>query len=111
MGGRAAEEVVYSGRTTGAENDMQQATNMSRQMVTRWGMSDKVGPMTLSGQENPYLAGDVAGKPYSEAFSQLVDTEVQGILFDLCHSSPTATGTSARARRAGGCADRARNAG
>ena len=39
MGGRAAEEVVYGGRTTGAENDMQQATDMARQMVTRWGMS------------------------------------------------------------------------
>jgi cell division protease FtsH len=80
MGGRAAEEVVYDGRTTGAENDMQQATNLARQMVTRWGMSDRVGPMSLGGQENPYLAGDVAGKPYSEAFAQLVDTEVQRIL-------------------------------
>jgi cell division protease FtsH len=84
MGGRAAEEVVYGGRTTGAENDMQQATNMARQMVTRWGMSEKVGPMSLGGQENPYLAGDAMGgmsaKPYSEAFAQLVDTETQRIL-------------------------------
>ncbi|HEX8969873.1 MAG TPA: ATP-dependent zinc metalloprotease FtsH, partial [Chloroflexota bacterium] len=80
MGGRAAEEVVYGGRTTGAENDMQQATNMARQMVTRWGMSDKVGPMSLGGQDNPYLSGDVAGKPYSEAFAQLVDIETQRIL-------------------------------
>jgi cell division protease FtsH len=87
MGGRAAEEVVYGGRTTGAENDMQQATNLARQMVTRWGMSDKVGPMSLGGQDNPYLAGDVAGKPYSEAFSQLVDTEVQRI---LCENYPAA---------------------
>jgi cell division protease FtsH len=84
MGGRAAEEVVYGGRTTGAENDMQQATNMARQMVTRWGMSDKIGPMSLGGQDNPYLAGDVGGgvggKPYSEGFAQLVDSETQRIL-------------------------------
>ncbi len=86
MGGRAAEEVVYGGRTTGAENDMQQATNMARQMVTRWGMSDKVGPMSLGGEDNPYLSGDVMGgggaRPYSEAFAQLVDFEVQRILAD-----------------------------
>jgi cell division protease FtsH len=84
MGGRAAEEVVYGGRTTGAENDIQQANDLARQMVTRWGMSDKVGPMSLGGRENPYLAGDVTGgaaaKPYSETFATLVDTEVQHIL-------------------------------
>jgi cell division protease FtsH len=84
MGGRAAEEVVYGGRTTGAENDIQQANDLARQMVTRWGMSEKVGPMSLSGRENPYLAGDVVGaagaKPYSETFATLVDTEVQHIL-------------------------------
>ena len=43
MGGRAAEEVVYGARTTGAENDMQQATDLARQMVTRWGMSERLG--------------------------------------------------------------------
>jgi Peptidase family M41 len=59
---------------------MQQATNIARQMVTRWGMSGAVGPMSLGGQENPYLAGDVAGKPHSEAFAQLVDAETQRIL-------------------------------
>jgi cell division protease FtsH len=84
MGGRAAEEVVYGSRTTGAENDIQQANDLARQMVTRWGMSEKVGPMSLAGRQNPYLAGDVMGgaaaKPYSETFATLVDTEVQRIL-------------------------------
>jgi cell division protease FtsH len=84
MGGRAAEEVVYSGRTTGAENDMQQATDLARQMVTRWGMSEKVGPVALGGRDNPYLAGDQVasggGRPYSETFATLIDTEVQRIL-------------------------------
>src|SRR3982075_3695576 len=48
MGGRAAEDVVYGTRTTGAESDMQQATSIVRQMVTRWGMSDKLGPVALA---------------------------------------------------------------
>src|SRR5690606_5086550 len=43
LGGRAAEEVVYGSRTTGAENDIEQATQLARDMVTRWGMSDKLG--------------------------------------------------------------------
>jgi cell division protease FtsH len=45
LGGRAAEEVVYGSRTTGSESDMEQATNMARQMVTRWGMSEALGPV------------------------------------------------------------------
>jgi cell division protease FtsH len=85
MGGRAAEEVVYGGRTTGAENDMQQATDLARQMVTRWGMSEKLGPVTLAPREDPFLRGDTfggfgAGKPYSEATAQVIDAEVERIL-------------------------------
>jgi cell division protease FtsH len=85
MGGRAAEEVVYGGRTTGAENDMQQATDLARQMVTRWGMSEKLGPVTLAPREDPYLARDPFGafggsRPYSEATAEVVDAEVERIL-------------------------------
>src|SRR5256712_2403539 len=85
MGGRAAEEVVYGGRTTGAENDMQQATDLARQMVTRWGMSEKLGPVTLSPREDPFLGRDPfasfgASRPYSEATAQVVDAEVERIL-------------------------------
>jgi cell division protease FtsH len=84
MGGRAAEEAVYGSRTTGAENDMEQATDLARQMVTRWGMSDRLGPVTLGGRDNPYLPGDQAGslsgRTYSETFATLVDSEVQRIL-------------------------------
>jgi cell division protease FtsH len=87
MGGRAAEEVVYGGRTTGAENDMQQATDLARQMVTRWGMSEEVGPVTLAPREDPFLGGrsepfGIAQRPYSEATAQLIDAEVQRILQD-----------------------------
>jgi cell division protease FtsH len=85
MGGRAAEEVVYGGRTTGAENDIQQATDLARQMVTRWGMSERVGPVTLSGRDDPFLRGDTlaglgSGKPYSEATAKVIDDEVERIL-------------------------------
>jgi len=84
MGGRAAEEVVYGGRTTGAENDMQQATDLARQMVTRWGMSERLGPVTLASRDSPFLTGASptfgGGKPYSEATAELVDTEVERIL-------------------------------
>jgi cell division protease FtsH len=85
MGGRAAEEVVYGSRTTGAENDIQQATDLVRQMVTRWGMSEKLGPVTLSGRDDPFLRGDPlagfgAGKPYSESTAKVIDDEVERIL-------------------------------
>ena len=78
--------MVYGSRTTGAENDMQQVTELARQMVTRWGMSDKLGPVTLAPRDGSFLGGGEpayypgAGKPYSEATAKLVDDEVQRIL-------------------------------
>jgi cell division protease FtsH len=86
MGGRAAESLVYGSRTTGAENDMQQATEIARQMVTRWGMSDKLGPAVLGPPASPFLNGgatDTAfglSRPYSETTATLIDAEVQRIL-------------------------------
>ena len=85
MGGRAAEEVVYGGRTTGAENDIQQATDLARQMVTRWGMSEKLGPVTLAPRDDPFLQGNSypgfgTSKPYSEDTAKIVDDEVERIL-------------------------------
>src|SRR5690606_30001056 len=59
LGGRAAEEVVYGTKTTGAENDIAQATELARNMVARWGMSDKLGMVQLAPPRNPYL-GTVA---------------------------------------------------
>ena len=55
LGGRAAEEVVYGTRTTGAENDIEQATQLARNMVTRWGMSDKLGMVQLAPRQNAFL--------------------------------------------------------
>lgn len=83
LGGRAAEEIVYGTRTTGAENDIEQATGIARNMVTRWGMSDAVGMVQLAPRQNQYL-GDGAAygseKPYSEEMARIVDDEVRKII-------------------------------
>lgn len=57
-GGRAAEEIVFGSITTGASNDIEQATKLARAMITRYGMSDKFGMVALETQANPYLGGD-----------------------------------------------------
>ena len=83
LGGRAAEELVYGTRTTGAESDIEQATALARNMVTRWGMSDKIGLVQLAPRANPYLGGAAAfgaDRPFSETTANLIDTEVQRII-------------------------------
>ncbi|WP_434148533.1 ATP-dependent zinc metalloprotease FtsH [Methylocaldum gracile subsp. desertum] len=84
LGGRAAEEIVYGTRTTGAENDIEQATQLARNMVTRWGMSDKLGMVQLAPRENPYLSGAgggyVGAKPFGEETARIIDAEVQRII-------------------------------
>ena len=57
-GGRCAEELVFGSVTTGASNDIEQATKLARAMITRYGMSDKFGMVALETQANPYLGGD-----------------------------------------------------
>jgi cell division protease FtsH len=85
LGGRAAEELVYGTRTTGAESDIEQATQLARNMVTRWGMSDKLGMVQLAPRENRYLGGGLGeGKPFSEETARVVDDEVHRII-DECH--------------------------
>jgi cell division protease FtsH len=84
LGGRAAEEVVYGTKTTGAENDIEQATNLARRMVTRWGMSERVGMVQLAPRENPYLGSSLGGyggaRPFSEATAEAIDAEVLRII-------------------------------
>jgi cell division protease FtsH len=87
LGGRAAEEVVYGTKTTGAENDIEQATNMARNMVTRWGMSDAIGMVQLAPRGNAYLgqAGSFGGdRPFSDETAKLIDDEVHRII-NGCH--------------------------
>jgi cell division protease FtsH len=83
LGGRAAEELVYGTKTTGAQNDIEQATTLARNMVTRWGMSEKLGLVQLAPRENPYLSsldGMSASKAVSEETAHLIDVEVQRII-------------------------------
>jgi cell division protease FtsH len=82
LGGRAAEEVVYDKITTGAESDIQQLTQIARQMVGRWGMSKKLGPLTLlpSDGQGPFLPGASETSPQTQ---WLVDQEVQQLVEDL----------------------------
>jgi cell division protease FtsH len=80
LGGRAAEEVVYGTRTTGAANDIEQATELARNMVTRWGMSDRLGMVQLASEQNPYLGTGLANKPFSEETARIVDAEVARII-------------------------------
>lgn len=88
LGGRAAEELVYGTRTTGAESDIEQVSQIARNMVTRWGMSDELGMVQLAPRENRYLGitGSFGGdKPFSEATAQRIDSEVHRIIND-CHA-------------------------
>jgi cell division protease FtsH len=83
LGGRAAEEVVYGTRTTGAENDIQQATDLARSMVTRWGMSERLGMVQLAPRQNPFLMGPsgFAGeRQFSEETARVIDAEVARII-------------------------------
>jgi cell division protease FtsH len=83
LGGRAAEEIVYGTKTTGAENDIEQATDLARRMVTRWGMSEKLGTVQLAPRENVYLGGQGGyggEKPYSEETARAIDEEVLRII-------------------------------
>jgi cell division protease FtsH len=80
LGGRASEEIVYGTKTTGAENDIEQATNLARNMVTRWGMSEAVGMVQLASNQNPYLGGGYGAKPFSEETARMVDAEVLKII-------------------------------
>ena len=83
LGGRAAEEIVYGTKTTGAQNDIEQATTLARSMVTRWGMSDRLGLVQLAPRENPYLAsldGYGGPKSFSEETARVIDSEVQRII-------------------------------
>jgi cell division protease FtsH len=96
LGGRAAEEIVYGTKTTGAENDIEQATALARQMVTRWGMSERLGLVQLAPRDNPYLnsPGAFAGtKPFSEATAEAVDAEVLRIIGESHEEAKRLLGT------------------
>jgi len=92
LGGRAAEEIVYGTKTTGAENDIEQATNLARTMVTRWGMSEKLGLVQLAPRRNPFLGSAAAldgDKPFSEETARIIDAEVKRIISESYQQAKT----------------------
>jgi len=82
LGGRAAERLIYGVVTSGAENDLQQVTDIARHMVLRWGMSDKLGPISFVSPQDEGLPPAFQQQAYSEATAELIDAEVRRIVDD-----------------------------
>jgi cell division protease FtsH len=82
MGGRAAEDIIFNTFTTGAGNDIEQATEMARKMVCEWGMSDKLGPLSFGKKDEQIFLGREMSthKNYSEATAVEIDTEIRHIV-------------------------------
>ena len=82
MGGRCAEELIFDIRTTGAGNDIEQATDLARKMVTEWGMSETIGPLNFSsGGQEVFLGREMSqGDSYSQNTAQRIDTEIHRIV-------------------------------
>ena len=82
MGGRAAEELIFKELTTGASNDIQQATDMARNMICRWGMSDKLGPIVLGSDDQQHVLGRDIGseREYSEDTAVEIDKEMRSTI-------------------------------
>jgi len=82
LAGRAAEQVVFGEVSSGAENDLKQATRLARLMVSQWGMSEKLGPAAFPrGEEHPFLGREMAQpRDFSEQTAQLIDEEVRALM-------------------------------
>ena len=90
LGGRVAEELVFNQLTTGAGSDIEQATNIARQMVTRYGMSEKLGPRTFGKREEMVFLGREISeqRDYSDKVAEVIDAEVHDII-DSAYNSAT----------------------
>jgi len=91
LGGRAAEELVFHEVTTGAANDLERVTATSKQMIMRFGMSEKLGPRVL-GRNNdlPFLGRDMGSEPdYSDEVAKEIDDEIRRVI-EEAHASATA---------------------
>ena len=82
LGGRVAELIVFNQLDTGAGNDLEKATKLARKMVCNWGMSEKIGPITLGRtEEHLFLGKEIqSGKNYSDATAQLIDSEIRAFV-------------------------------
>lgn len=89
LGGRCAEKLMFDNVSTGAANDLEQATRLARMMVAQWGMSEKIGPVHFHiGSEHPFLGYELTQeKDYSESTARTIDAEVRRIIIaaeELC---------------------------
>jgi cell division protease FtsH len=84
LGGRVAEKIVFNDMSSGAQNDLKEATSLAEKMVAQWGMSDKVGPLNLGrGEEHPFLGRELAQpKRYSEEMAWLMDQEIRRLILE-----------------------------
>jgi cell division protease FtsH len=82
FGGRVAEEIVFNRISTGAANDIKQATDLAQQMIRSWGMSDDLGPLSYAkGEEQVFLGREIAQhRDYSEATAQKIDEEINRLI-------------------------------
>jgi len=89
MGGRSAEMLIFNQMTTGAGNDIEQATEISRKMVVEWGMSDLLGPMTFGKKnEEVFLGREIqSNRDYSEVTARMIDEEVSRIVREAQRAS------------------------
>ena len=91
MGGRAAEEINFGEMTTGASNDLNQATETARAMVTKYGMSDKLGPRTFGKREDMVFLGKEISetRDYSDQVAETIDKEVKSLLEEAYSTAKT----------------------
>ncbi len=84
LGGRAAEKLIYEITTVGAENDLERATNVARRMVTHWGMSERLGPVSYKlSDDDPFLGREIhQQRQFSEHTMELIDEEVARMLHE-----------------------------
>jgi cell division protease FtsH len=84
LAGRSAETLIYDETAVGAENDLERATSMARRMVTRWGMSEKLGPVSYKlSDEDPFLGREMhEQRQFSEHTMEVIDTEVAALLHE-----------------------------
>jgi cell division protease FtsH len=84
LAGRVAEKTVFDELSSGAQNDLKEATSLAEKMVAQWGMSDEVGPINLGrGEEHPFLGRELAQpKRYSENMAWLMDQEIRKMIID-----------------------------
>ena len=99
LGGRVAEEIVFDKVTTGASDDLEQATSLARTMVTRYGMSAKLGPRTFGKREElVFLGREISEhRDYSDSVAQTIDDEVKGLI-DTAYSTAKTLLTTHRSK-------------